>query len=307
MNNVLILGGTGFVGTNLTKMMKENTAYNVHSIGSKYANLMDIQQVKLLYQQLKPNIIINLAGVVGGIGANNKYAGDFIYKNLIINTNAIHEASKLKNLKKFVQIGTVCSYGDQPPVPFKEEYLFTEYPSETNSYYGMAKLVTLPMLWAYRKQYNFNGIYLIPTNLYGEHDHFGTENNHVIPAIITKISKAISFKHSYVKLWGTGECSREFLYVGDLCRAIIMAIEKYDSKEPLNIGSGQEITIRELADLIAQLMKYDGHIIFDDSKPDGQRRRCVDSTRAHNALNWKATTNLVEGLQRTINYYQEIY
>ncbi|MCL6624604.1 MAG: GDP-L-fucose synthase, partial [Fimbriimonadales bacterium] len=245
---------------------------------------------------------IHLAAVCGGIGANQSAPATFFYENAVMGIHLIEEARKA-GVKKFVQVGTVCSYPKYTPVPFKEENLWDGYPEETNAPYGLAKKMLLVQLQAYRQQYGFNGIYIIPVNLYGPRDNFDPDSSHVIPAMIRKFAEAKEHNRPSVTLWGDGSASREFLYVRDAAEAILLATALYNEPEPLNLGSGEEVTIRQLATLLAQLMEFHGEILWDTSKPSGQPRRHVDSSRAHRHLPWRSKTPLLQGLQNTIAWY----
>jgi GDP-L-fucose synthase len=245
-----------------------------------------------------------LAAVVGGIGANLKNPGKFFYDNLMMGTQLI-EQSRLRGVEKFVAIGTICSYPKFAPVPFRESDLWNGYPEETNAPYGLAKKMMLVQLEAYRRQYGFRSIYLLPVNLYGEGDNFDPETSHVIPAVIRKCLEAVEQGKKQIVLWGTGAATREFLYAADAAEGIVLATERYDEPEPVNLGSGQEISIRELAELIAKLCGFQGEIVWDASKPDGQPRRRLDTTRAAERFGFTAKTGLLEGLTRTIAWYRK--
>jgi GDP-L-fucose synthase len=298
---VLVLGGTGFLGKALCSII-DNTKYKICSVGSQQYNLMIRDHVTCLYKLEKPDIIINLAAKVGGIGANKNSPGQFFHDNMLMNLNIIDEARKIK-LEKFIQIGTTCSYGKNCQIPFREEALFSEYPEPTNAPYGIAKLSTLVMLQAYKQQYGLHGIYLIPTNLIGPNDNFHPKTSHVVPAIILKVQKGKEDELDSITLFGTGTPTRDFLYVFDCAEAICLAMERYNNIEPVNIGSGNEITISEVANKICQLMDYKGTIIWDTSKPDGQPRRCLDTSKAAQEFAFKATTSLEEGLRNTIDWF----
>ena len=248
------------------------------------------------------DIIIHLAARVGGIGFNQKYPGTLFYDNIIMGTQLM-EAARLAKVEKFVQIGTVCAYPKFTPAPFKEDDLWNGYPEETNAPYGIAKKALLVMAQAYRQQYGMNIIYLLPVNLYGPGDNFDLESSHVIPALVRKFTNALQSGEKQVVIWGTGKASREFLYVEDAAEGIIAATEKYDKPAPVNLGSGREVTIKELVDLIAKLTKFEGQIIWDASRPDGQPRRCLDTTRAKNEFDFEAKMRLEEGLSKTIDWY----
>lgn len=265
-------------------------------------DLTQREAVSQMYVQLRPDIVIHLAAEVGGIGANRASPGRFFYANLAMGMHLIEQARDA-GLKKIVMVGTVCSYPKHTPVPFREDDLWNGYPEGTNAPYGIAKKALLVMLQAYRQQYGLNGVYLIPVNLYGPGDNFDLETSHVIPAMIRKFVDAKLSGAAEITLWGTGSASREFLYVEDCARAIVMATQRYDGAEPVNIGTGREITIRDLAEKIRGIVGYRGRIIWDSTKPDGQPRRCLDTSRAKAAFGFEATTGFDEGLQRTVDWY----
>ncbi len=250
-----------------------------------------------------PEVIIHLAAEVGGIGANRANPGRFFYANMAMGLHLI-EAARRAGVDKFVQVGTVCAYPKHTPVPFCEEHLWDGYPEETNAPYGIAKKALLVMLQAYRQQYGMNGIYLLPVNLYGPGDNFDLEASHVIPALIRKFATARRDGLPHVEVWGSGSASREFLYVDDAARAIVNATERYDGSEPVNVGSGREITIRRLVDLIAGLTGYQGTIRWDATKPDGQPRRMLDTSRARRLFGFEAEVELEDGLRRTIEWWE---
>jgi GDP-L-fucose synthase len=253
---------------------------------------------------MQPDIVIHLAAEVGGIGANMENPGRFFYANMTMGLHLI-EQGRQSGLEKFVQIGTICAYPKFTPVPLKEEDLWNGYPEETNAPYGIAKKALLVMLQAYRQQYGLNGIYLLPVNLYGPGDNFNSASSHVIPALIKKCVDAVNAGQDVIECWGTGSASREFIYAPDAAEGILLATEKYDGAEPINIGAGFEITIKELVDKIAQLTGFDGEIRWDDSKPDGQPRRCLDTSRAQKYFGFEAKTDLDAGLKETIQWYLE--
>ena len=250
------------------------------------------------------DIVIHLAGHVGGIGFNQKYPGTLFYDNIMMGAQLM-EAARRAKVEKFVQIGTVCSYPKFTPPPFREEDLWNGYPEETNAPYGIAKKSLLVMAQAYRQQYGMNIIYLLPVNLFGPKDNFNLESSHVIPALIRKFVDAAEKGEKEVEVWGTGQASREFLYVEDAAEGIIMATEKYDKAEPVNLGTGREITIKDLVILIAHLTNFGGQIVWDTSKPDGQPRRCLDTTRAKREFGFESKTSFVSGLQKTIEWYKQ--
>ena len=303
---ILLTGGTGFLGKNLTKILRETYGpMEVRPVGSACWDLRESKYSDEVIDRFKPEVVIHAAGSVGGIGANQENPGKFMYDNLIMGTNVIHSAMKAK-VSKFILLGTVCAYPKFTPVPFKEEDLWNGYPEETNAPYGIAKKALMRLVEAYHEQYDFNGINLIPVNMYGPHDHFNLTSSHVIPALIVKVRQAIKKESPSITLWGTGEASREFLFAEDCGQAIINAIDTDGlSPEPINIGTGKEIKIKDLAKEIANIMGYKGDIIYDSSKPDGQPRRCLDTSRAKERLGFEAQVELKEGLQQTINWYME--
>jgi len=296
---VLLTGATGFLGQNLEPVLSKD--YEVVGYGSEPWDLRKQSLVEYIVQKNRPDVIVHAAGSVGGIGANKENPGKFMYENLIMGTNLIHQAMKY-GVPKFVLLGTVCAYPKHTPVPFKEEELWNGYPEETNAPYGIAKKTLMRLVEAYHEQYDFNGINLVPVNMYGPHDHFNLTSSHVIPALILKFDEAIKSGKD-VTLWGTGEASREFLYAPDCAEAIKLAIQKDVGPEPINIGTGKEIKIIDLAETIADLMSFNGTIFFDSSKPDGQPRRCLDTTRAKERLGFEATTDLETGLKSTIEWF----
>lgn len=301
MKKILLTGATGFVGKNVQKYLENK--YDVTGIGSEW-DLRNAINVAHAFDLFNPDIVIHAAGSVGGIGANKDNPGKFLYDNLIMGTHMIQEA-KSRNLSKFIMLGTVCSYPKFASVPFKEEDIWLGYPEETNAPYGIAKKTLMKMVETYNEQYGFRGVNLIPVNMYGPHDHFNLTTSHVIPALILKIKTAINNKHSSITVWGSGSVSREFLYVEDLARAIELSSETNVGPSPINIGTGSEISIKDLVNLIADLMGYQGKIIYDSSKPDGQPRRCLDTSKAKKLLGFEAKIGLEEGLKKTIKWYEE--
>lgn len=300
---VVVTGGAGFLGSFVVEKLRERGAESVFVPRQQEYDLRDPAAIRRLYERTRPDIVIHLAAVVGGIGANRRHPGRFFYDNAIMGIQLI-ELARQFGVGKFVCIGTVCSYPKFTPVPFRETDLWAGYPEETNAPYGLAKKMLLVQLQAYRQEYGFPGIYLIPTNLYGPRDHFDLENSHVIPALIRKCVEAQERGEPKIVVWGTGRATREFLYVEDAAEAIVLAAERYDGPEPINIGSGEEISIRDLVDLIRELTGYEGDVEWDTSKPDGQPRRRIDTTRAREWLGWEARTPLREGLRRTIEWYR---
>ncbi len=302
--SVVVTGGAGFLGSHVVEKLKERGAENIFVPRSCDLDLREKEAIIKLYQETQPNIVIHLAAVVGGIGANRENPGKFFYDNLIMGVQLIEQA-RLFKVDKFVAIGTVCAYPKYTPVPFKEEYLWNGYPEETNAPYGLAKKMLLVQSQAYRQQYGFNSIYLLPVNLYGPKDSFDPKSSHVIPALIKKCIDAIENKENQIVVWGTGKASREFLYVEDAAEGIILATERYNKGEPVNLGSGMEITIKELVELIAQLAGFKGEIVWDTTKPDGQPRRCLDTSKAEKEFGFKAKMGFEEGLKRTIEWYRQ--
>jgi GDP-L-fucose synthase len=296
---VVVTGGAGFLGRFVTRDLQDQGA-DVFVPRSREFDLREKDACKKIVKGA--DVVIHLAAVVGGIGANMDNPGRFFYENAIMGIQLIEEA-RIAGIKKFVCVGTVCAYPKFTPVPFKETDIWNGYPEETNAPYGLAKKMLLVQLQSYRQQYGFNGIYLTPTNLYGPGDNFDLRNSHVIPAIIRKIGEAMDTREKTVTLWGSGKVSREFLYVEDAAEAIVKAAETYAKKDPVNLGNGREITIKELAGLISELMKFDGKIVWDRSKPDGQPRRCLDVGKAKSELRWSAKVGMEEGLKQTIEWY----
>lgn len=269
---------------------------------SKDYDLRDRDAVIQMYSDAKPNVVIHLAGTVGGIGANRANPGKFFYDNLIMGVQVLHYAC-LYGVEKVVAIGTVCAYPKHTPVPFREEHLWNGFPEETNAPYGLVKRILLIQAQAYRQQYGLNTIYLLPVNLYGPNDNFDLATSHVIPALIRKCVEAKEQGSDHVVVWGTGQATREFLYVDDAAEGIVLATERLNTSEPVNLGSGMEISIRDLATTIARTVGFEGRIVWDVDKPDGQPRRCLDTTRAEQLFGFRATTTFEEGLRKTVDWY----
>jgi GDP-L-fucose synthase len=299
---ITITGGKGFLGSHLLKRLQMEGCSRVSVADLPEYNLIEAASVKRMFDEQKPDIVIHLAAVVGGIGANMANPGRFFYENLMMGVQLMHEAH-LRNLEKFVALGTICAYPKFTPVPFKEEDLWNGYPEETNAPYGLAKKMLLVQAQAYRAQYGMNAIFLLPVNLYGPGDNFKPESSHVIPALIKKFVDAQQTGKKEVEVWGTGKASREFLYVEDAAEGIALAAEHFNGAEPVNLGAGFEITIRDLAELIGKLTGFQGKIVWNSSKPDGQPRRCLDTSLAERLFNFKAKTRFEEGLQKTIAWY----
>jgi len=300
---ITVTGGKGFLGTHLVQKLKEERGCkNVSIADLPDYDLRDITNIKKMFDEQKSDIVIHLAAVVGGIGANRENPGKFFYDNAIMGIQLMHEAC-LRKIEKFVALGTICCYPKFTPVPFKEENLWNGYPEETNAPYGLAKKMLLVQSQAYRQQYGFKSIFLMPVNIYGPGDNFDPKSSHVIPALIKKCFEAIENGDDRIVVWGTGKASREFLYVEDAAEGIILATEKYDKPDPVNIGAGFEITIKDLVELIAKFTNFNGEIIWDTSKPDGQPRRMLDTSRAEREFGFKAKTTFEEGLKKTIEWY----
>ena len=309
---VLVTGGAGFLGSHLIEKLKEHGCKDIFVSLIEEYNLIDIKAIKRLYQDAKPDIVIHLAAVVGGIGANRANPGKFFHDNIMMGTQMMEQARQF-GIEKFVALGTICCYPKFTPVPFKEEDLWNGYPEETNAPYGLAKKMLLVQSQAYRQQYGFNSIFLMPVNLYGPGDNFDPKSSHVIPAIIKKCFDAqksstnspFTIHHSPITVWGTGKPTREFLYIEDAAEGILLATEKYNKSEPVNLGAGFEISIKDLVELIAKLTGFKGKIIWDTSKPDGQPRRCLDTSKAYKEFGFKAKTLFEEGLKKTIEWFLE--
>jgi len=299
-----VSGGAGFLGTQVVKKLKEAGCKEIYAPRSKEYDLVNNENVRRLYLTLEPQVVIHLAAVVGGIGANRENPGVFFYDNLMMGAQLM-EQGRLHNVEKFTAVGTICAYPKFTKVPFKEEDLWNGYPEETNAPYGLAKKMLLVQAQAYITQYNFNAIYLLPVNLYGPGDNFSPKSSHVIPAVIKKCFDAMNNREDRIIVWGTGNATREFLYVEDAAEAIVLATEKYNKPEPLNIGAGFEISIKDLANLIAKLTGFQGEIDWDTTKPDGQPRRCLDVSKAEIELGFKAKTSFEEGLRNTIEWYRK--
>ncbi|MBV9958563.1 MAG: GDP-L-fucose synthase [Acidobacteria bacterium] len=302
---VVVTGGAGFLGRVLVGKLKDE-GVEVFVPRSQDYNLVEGEGVQRLLDDAQPEMVIHLAAVVGGIGHNQKNPGRFFYENLMMGTQLI-EQSRLRGLKKFVAIGTVCAYPKFTPTPFKEDDIWNGYPEETNAPYGLAKKMMLVQAQSYREQYGFNAIYLLPANLYGPGDNFDLETSHVIPALIRKCVEAKRAGQSYINAWGTGKVSREFLFVEDCAEGIMRAARAYDESLPVNLGTGSEIRIGELAELIARLSGFEGEIRWQSDRPDGQPRRRLDVTRAQEKFGFQAQTSLEEGLRKTIDWYESNY
>ena len=300
---VMVTGGAGFLGRRVVARLEESGAHDIFVPRSTDYDLRTEDGVRRAFADARPDLVIHLAAVVGGIGANRENPGRFFYDNAIMGIQLIEQA-RLAGVSKFVTVGTVCSYPKFTPVPFREEDLWNGYPEETNAPYGLAKKMLLVQSQAYRAQYGFNAIYLIPVNLYGPGDNFDPTSSHVIPALIMKCIEARDSGADHIDVWGTGTASREFLYVDDAAAGIVLATQRYDGNEPVNLGVGAEITVRELANLIARLTGFQGELRWDPSRPDGQPRRALDTSRAREGFGFAAGTSFEDGLRRTIEWYE---
>lgn len=303
---VTITGGAGFLGAFVVEKLKARGCKEIFVPGSRDYDLVDNEACKRVYINSKPDIVIHLAARVGGIGANLENQGKFFYDNLMMGVQMMEQA-RLVGIEKFVALGTICAYPKFTPLPFKEEKLWDGYPEETNAPYGLAKKMLLVQSRAYREQYGFNSIFLLPVNLYGPRDNFDLQTSHVIPAIIRKCIEAVqtsNLQRPSITVWGTGRPTREFLYVEDCAEGILLASERYNKSDPVNLGAGFEISIKDLVALIAKLTGFTGEIVWDKTKPDGQPRRCLDTTRAKESFGFVAKTNFEAGIKRTIEWYR---
>ncbi len=301
---ICVTGGAGFLGSFVIERLKARGAGDIFIPRIEEYDLVNHLDIQRILEISQPDIIIHLAALAGGIGANRARPADFFYINLMMGTQLMHEAWR-HGVRKFVSIGTVCAYPKFTPVPFREEHLWDGYPEETNAPYGLAKKMLLVQAQAYRQQYGFNAIYLLPVNLYGPGDNFNLETSHVIPALIRKCIEAQERGDGEVTLWGDGSPTREFLYAGDAADGILSATEFYNGSEPVNIGSGNEISIKDLAELIARLTGFEGKLVWDTSKPNGQPRRALDTRRAANYFGWQAKVPFEEGLRQTIEWFRQ--
>lgn len=300
---IVVTGGAGFLGSSVVEQLDERGCTDVFVPRSNEYDLRDAQAVERLFDDIDPDVVIHLAGTVGGIGMMEERQGEIFYDNTKMALE-LQETARKRSVEKFVSLGSVCAYPKHTPVPFQESDLWNGYPEETHAPYGIAKKIPLVQAQAYRTQYDFDGIYLLPVNLYGPEDNFDPETSHVIPAIIRKIDLAMQNDESSITAWGTGDPTREFLYVDDAAEAIVEATRLYDDPRPVNIGASDEISIRELVNTIADVMGFDGAVEWDTSKPDGQPRRKVDTSRAEEAFGWTADTSFEDGLAETIEWYR---
>jgi GDP-L-fucose synthase len=301
---ICVTGGAGFLGTHLQEDLRRRGAENIFIPTIEKYNLVEGEAIQEMLQDSEPDIIIHLAAHVGGIGANREHPAEFFYDNLMMGVQLMHQAYQA-GVEKFVAIGTVCAYPKFTPVPFNEEDLWIGYPEETNAPYGLAKKMLLVQSQAYRDQYEFNSIFLLPVNLYGPGDNFNPNSSHVIPALIRKCIEAQESGEDHIVVWGDGSPTREFIYVKDAARGIALAAEKYNKSDPVNIGSGFEISIKDLIQKIARMTGFEGDLVWDTSKPNGQPRRALDTTRAKEEFGFEAQTDFDEGLQNTIDWYRQ--
>jgi GDP-L-fucose synthase len=300
--SVVVTGGAGFLGSFVVEKLRERGAKDIFVPRSKEYDLRDIDSIRRLLRDTRPELVIHLSAVVGGIGANRTHPAEFFYDNLMMSVPLLHESWKA-GVQKFVVTGTICAYPKFTPVPFKEKDLWNGYPEETNAPYGLAKKMLLVQSQAYRQQYGFNSVFLLPVNLYGPRDNFNPESSHVIPALIKKCVDAKERGDDHIEVWGTGSATREFLYVEDAAEAIVLASERYNDDEPVNLGSSMEISIRDLVIIIKKTVGFEGEIIWDSSKPDGQPRRSLDTSRAERSFGFHAKTSFEEGMRKTIEWY----
>lgn len=301
---VVVTGGKGFLGAYVIAKLEGRGCRDIFVPRIEEYDLVQMEGIKKLYADAKPDIVIHLAAQVGGIEANRLNPGKFFYDNLMMGAQLMEVGRQMK-IEKFLALGTICAYPKFTPTPFKESDLWNGYPEETNAPYGLAKKMLLVQAQAYRQQYGFNSVFLLPVNLYGPGDNFDPQTSHVIPALIKKCFEAIEQKNDEIVVWGTGKVTREFLFVDDCAEAIVLAAEKYNSSEPVNLGSGFEISIAELVGLIVRLTGFKGRISWDATKPDGQPRRTLDTSRAQKEFGFKAKTSFEEGLAKTIQWYKE--
>ena len=301
---IVVTGGAGFLGYYVCKGLEKRGCRNIMVPKIEDYDLIKPGDIKKMYDDMRPDVVIHLAAVVGGIGANREHPGKFFYENLMMGVQLIEEG-RLRKLEKFVAIGTICAYPKFTPVPFKEEDLWIGYPEETNAPYGLAKKMLLVQSQAYRQEYDFNSIFLLPVNLYGPGDNFAPSSSHVIPALIKKCVDAMDNGDDHIVCWGTGSASREFIYAEDAAEGILLATEHFNGSDPVNIGAGFEITIKDLVEKIVELSGFKGEIRWDPTKPDGQPRRCLDTSRAKKLFKFEAKTEFDSGLKATIEWYKQ--
>ncbi|MDA0989390.1 MAG: GDP-L-fucose synthase [Verrucomicrobia bacterium] len=302
---VIVTGGSGFLGSYVVDKLQARGCRQIIVPRSQEFDLTQATAIERLYGDNPADMVIHLAAVVGGIGANREKPGTFFYQNMMMGVQLMEQA-RLRKIPKFVAIGTICAYPKFTPVPFKEEALWDGYPEETNAPYGLAKKMMLVQAQAYRQEFGYNAIYLLPVNLFGPRDNFDPSSSHVIPALIRKCLEARDAKADHINVWGDGSASREFLYAQDAAEGILLSAERYDGSEPVNLGAGQEILIRDLVSTVARLTRFQGDIRYDTSKPNGQPRRCLDTTRARELFGFQAQTSFEDGLRQTIDWYESV-
>lgn len=300
---IVVTGGAGFLGRHVCDELQQADPSLIYSPRSAQYDLREMEAIRTLFDDVQPDVVIHLAAIVGGIAANRANPGRYFYDNAVMGLQLI-EAARRHGIEKFVSTGTICAYPKFTPVPFREDDLWNGYPEETNAPYGLAKKMLLVQSQAYRQQYGLNAITLFPVNLYGPHDNFDLESSHVIPALIRKVIEARDAGRDSVEVWGTGAASREFLFVRDAARGVVQAAEHYNGSDPVNLGAGEEISIRTLAELICELCDYRGTLSWDHTRPDGQPRRCLDTARAKAEFGFESRTSLRDGLRETIAWYQ---
>ncbi len=300
---IMVPGGAGFLGSYVVRALQARGCRSIFVPRRPGYDLRNRDHIRRAYEDARPDLVIHLAAVVGGIGANSERPGEFFYDNLVMGVQLLDEG-RLRGVEKFVAVGTICCYPKFTPVPFREEDLWNGYPEETNAPYGLAKKMLLVQSQAYRAQYGFNSIFLLPVNLYGPGDNFDPATSHVIPALIRKIEAARAAGRREITVWGDGSATREFLFVEDCAQAVVLAAERYDASEPVNLGSGSEIAIRDLVSLLCSLMDFDGRVVWDAAKPNGQPRRSLDVSRARQAFGFEARTDFAEGLKQTIAWFR---
>jgi len=301
---VVVTGGSGFLGSHVVEALASRGVAETIVPRKKDYDLVEPGAAGRLLADARPDLVLHLAARVGGIGANRENPGLYFYENLMMGVQLIEECRR-RNIPKIVTVGTICAYPKMTPVPFREDDLWIGYPEETNAPYGLAKKMLLVQGQAYRQQYGTNAVHVLPVNLYGPRDNFDPASSHVIPALVRKVQEAQDAGRGFIEVWGTGTASREFLFVEDAARAIVLAAERYDGAEPVNVGAGFEIKIRDLVELLARLMGFAGEIRWDPTKPDGQPRRCLDTSRAEKLFGFRAETRFEDGLRRTIEWYRQ--